>query len=301
MSAPDVFDKTKVKLVRAIVLEKELTIDVASARKEGFELELLLSYETKTMKFGAKRVPVIPQGWTDSVADIMQNARNALDHLTFALAKIKDPDFPRAEKDARTVQFPWSESKSSFDKLPTKRFLRPQDWETLERLQIFNADKDVIWGPDHGVPLIHGVPMSLGILWTLANIDKHREQLPLWWGIGNTSGAPDEVDGHQTDGASIPDAPMTAGFLVAEWRFADGMPDRLEESLVEKYLPIRLRISNTAFSWPTFDIHFAAFDFEEVVEQALQSVATIFYIFEPTLRQGDNPREVTAAADFGWR
>lgn len=145
MSAPDVFDKTKVKLIRAIVLEKELAIDVARARKEGFELELLLGYETKTMKFGAKRVPAIPQGWTDSVADIMQNARNALDHLAFALAKIKDPDFPRAEKDARTVQFPWSESKSSFDKLPTKRLLRPQDWETLERLQIFNADKDVIW------------------------------------------------------------------------------------------------------------------------------------------------------------
>lgn len=111
--------------------------------------------------------------------------------------------------------------------------------------------------------------MSLGILWTLANIDKHREQLPLWWGIGNTSGAPDEVGGHQTDGASIPDAPMTAGFLFAEWRFADGMPDRLEESLVEKYLPIRLRISNTAFSWPTFDIHFATFDFEEVVKKKL--------------------------------
>jgi hypothetical protein len=254
------------------------------------------------MGFAAAKVPVITQGWTDSVADIMQNARNSLDHLTYALAKVKDPSFPHNDKAARTVQFPWSESKNAFDKLSTKKFLRPQDWETLEKLQIFNADKDDIWGPDHGVPLIHGVPASIGILWTLANIDKHREQLPLWWGIGNTGGAPDEVNGYRTDGASIPDGPMTAGYLFAEWSFANGMPDRLEESLIEKHLPIRLRIDNTFFSWPAFgDIGFAMFDLEEIIEQAMKAVATIFYIFEPALRQGDDPKPVTAAADFGWR
>ena len=152
------------------------------------------------------------------------------------------------------------------------------------------------------MPLIHGVPMFIGILWILANIDKHREQLPLWWGIGNTSGAPDDVAGHKTDGASIPDGPMEAGYLFAEWRFVDGMPDRVEDSLVDKYLPIRLRISNTFFSWPAFgDIGFTTFDLEEAIDQALNAVATIFYIFEPALRRSDDPRDVTAATDFGWR
>jgi hypothetical protein len=302
MSSPDVFDRTKTKLVRAIVLEKSLKAEVSRAKKEGFELQLLVDHDEKKLLFAAKRVPAIPQAWTDSVADIMQNARNALDHLAFALAKIKSADFPRTEKEARAVQFPWSESKGKFDKLFAKNLLRPKDWETLEKLQIFNADRDDIWGPDHGVPLIHGVPALIGVLWTLANIDKHREHLPLWWGIGNTGGPPDTVDDYKTDGGSIPDAPMTAGYLFAEWRFEDGMPDRLEDSLVEKYLPIRLRITNTSFAWPAFgDIGFLMFDLEEIVEQALKAVATIFYIFEPALREGDDPRDVTAATDLGWR
>jgi hypothetical protein len=283
-------------------LARGLDEQVEHAKTTGFKWQLLLVRDAKKMVFAATEIPRIPQCWTDSVADIMQNARNALDHLAFSLAKIANNNAPLDEKYARRVQFPWAESPSSFGKIDSKIYFAAQDWETFRKLQVFNADKNQIWGPDHELPLIHGIPLAVGMLWTLANIDKHREQLPLWWGVGDTGGAPDEVYGYQTSGAVVPGGPLVVNRAFAEWYFKEGMPDRLEECLIEGYLPIRLRIDNTYFSWPAFTgIAFPMCDVMDIIQRALKAVSTIFYIFEPRLRNGHDPRDVRAASELGWR
>ncbi|WP_435233169.1 hypothetical protein [Micromonospora aurantiaca (nom. illeg.)] len=301
----DLMDVATRKLRRAQKLSASFLREVSEWEDKRIGIELERDDSLKIISFKAMRVPAIPDDWTDQVSDIMQNARNALDHIAFALAFISNGYSPLDERDARKIQFPWAKSETSFKALTKSsgQYFRAEDWQRLEELQIHNAGNADIWGDDHRMPFPHGVPLFLGALFKLANVDKHRTALPLWFGIGETSGPPDEVNGCPTSGGSIMDRPIAAGEVFAEWRFSDALPEAVSFELISKHLPLRLRINEGFFHWPeALDIFtFYILDMMKILEGSLRSVGTVLWTFEPVLRRAEPPRPTLAAArEQGW-
>jgi hypothetical protein len=281
-------------LRRKMSVWKSRSVGIEIARDEG----------RHSLVFISKHVPEIPDEWTDDISDAMQNARNALDHIAYQLALLANGYVPLDEADRRKIQFPWSKSRDAFGELTKKnsKYFRYQDWTALEDLQLHNATSDEIWGGSNSYPL-HFVPFNIGMLWKLANVDKHQEALPLWLGVGDAYEAPPEVGGCRTSGGSIFPGRLENGKPFAQWGFEDEMPQVIDLDEVGRYLPICFKVDGTYFEWPDAypGMFFPVEDFETIIEGALRAVRTVLWMFEPALRLGEDPRTARSARqELGW-
>lgn len=226
--------------------------------------------------------------------DIAHNARTALDHLLFALAKLHSPTAGDTAWSGVIWPIHTKRTAQASVALRGRLSLLPLDvQERVEQLQPYNVRRTA------SNPVIDRVRLSLGRLHALDRMDRHRELNLTFMGTGSLLQPPDLPAPYVAERGTVnmgPIAPMDAEF--ASWRFAGDVPDSLPAELdIGTYVPLGLCFPDLVIGSPVDQLGqpgsygLLVYDLVNTLALCIESVEQATRLFLPCFR-GEIPASI---------